>query len=229
LLLFALTAGYWLCSGANCPSAPLPEESDDAEFHAFVQESPSGALLFAFSEFGYGATVKRRLDSSWGSPFGCTTETRPPSSKTAAALLAMCSETSGNIMQSISPVIPAQRKDRRGVTGDSTSHLQGTLLEMLLSAPFGVPDPNAQKVIKEVIVSDERVFQIIHTRAGDAYNAEQLKKDTDALLASNQFRSVEVRYDMLTDQQVSIHFVVIDRVPSRDNRQLVNFWISCFR
>jgi outer membrane protein assembly factor BamA len=74
--------------------------------------------------------------------------------------------------------------------------------------------PTNQTVIKEVLVqgnkgvNNERIMGIVRTRPGGFYNAEQLKKDTEALLATKLFSNVEVRYLSLPNNQVNIYFVV---------------------
>jgi outer membrane protein assembly factor BamA len=74
--------------------------------------------------------------------------------------------------------------------------------------------PTNQTVIKEIIiqgnkgVSNERIMGIIRTRAGTYYNAEQLKKDTEALLATKLFSNAEVRYLTVPGNQVNLYFVV---------------------
>jgi outer membrane protein assembly factor BamA len=78
----------------------------------------------------------------------------------------------------------------------------------------GPGGPTNQSLIKEVIVqgnkgvTPERIMGFIRTRAGTYYNAEQLKKDTEALLATKLFSNAEVRYQLLPGNQVNVYFVV---------------------
>ncbi len=93
--------------------------------------------------------------------------------------------------------------------------LAGWLLTATAHAQLPGPGgPTNQSLIKEVLVqgnkgvTTERILGIVRTRAGMFYNAEQLRKDTEALLATKLFSNVEVRYLSLPNNQVNVYFVV---------------------
>jgi outer membrane protein assembly complex protein YaeT len=89
--------------------------------------------------------------------------------------------------------------------------LVSTYAHAQVPAPGG---PTNQTLIKEIIiqgnkgVTNERILGFIRTRPGSYYNAEQLKKDTEALLATKLFSNAEVRYQSLPNNQVNVYFVV---------------------